>query len=139
MTKNLADQQGRCYWWYHGLISKDEVYKILYDDVKSGKTKPVNRSFCVRFRLTESQSMSIQHYRLEHDGPKWKERFIIRTKTGYRLEDHASNGQLLECLERPTVAAIVDELSNPLTRGDRVILVHWNPKKYLLSEYHPQS
>jgi len=132
MTKNLADSQGRCVWWYHGLISKDEVYRILYDDVTSGKAKPMSRSFCVRFRHTESQSMSIIHYRWEQDGPKWKERYVVRSTTGYRLEDLGFDKKPIETFEKPTVLEIIEELSNPLTRGDRVLVM--NPQ--VISKYH---
>jgi hypothetical protein len=125
MTKNLADGQGRCAWWYHGLISKEEVYRILYDDVRQGKTMPVSRSFCVRFRYTESQSMSIVHYRWERDGPKWKERYIVRSESGYQLRDISDN-KLIETFEKPTVAEVIDELSNPSTRGERVLVM--NPR-----------
>jgi len=130
MTKNLADYQGCCAWWYHGLISKEEVYKILYDEF--GQSKLLSRSFCVRFRHTESQSMSIIHYRLEHDGPKWKERFIMRSSTGYRLEDLGYDKKPIEIFERPTVGEIIDELSNPLTRGERVLVYN----SEVVSKYH---
>jgi len=124
MTKNLADSSGRCFWWYHGLISKENVYRILYDDVQSGKSLPVSRSFCVRFRYTESQSMSIVHYRWEKDGPKWKERYIVRSQRGYRLEDLGHENKIIETFEKATVAEIIDELSNPITRGERVLVMN---------------